>query len=90
MPGVSRVSQDSAGGTIIGILAPTVFVNGTNIVCEGAQVTPHGLGYHASPVMEEHSPNVYANQIPICRQGDVATCDDPATGSSNVFANDGG
>ena len=31
MPGVSRVNQDTAGGTIIGVLAPRVFVNGKPI-----------------------------------------------------------
>jgi hypothetical protein len=33
------------------------------------------------------SPNVFANNINIVRQGDIATCGHPIAGSSNVFAN---
>ena len=86
MPGVSRVGVDSAGGTIVGNLAPTVIVNGAPIAVQGAQVAGHGLPPHSSPVMSAHSGTVIANGIPICRQGDVATCGDAATGSGNVFA----
>ena len=86
MPGVSRVNQDTAGGTIIGILAPTVFVNGKPIAVKGANVEPHGSGPHGSPKMQDHSGTVFANGIEICRAGDTATCGHPATGSDNVFA----
>ena len=48
MPGVSRVGVDTAAGTIVGNLAPTVFVNGSPIAVKGAEVTPHGRGPHKS------------------------------------------
>ena len=44
MPGVSRVNADSAGSTIVGNLAPTVFVNGNPIAVKGAAIKPHGKG----------------------------------------------
>lgn len=88
MPGISRVGVDSAGGTIVGNLAPTVFVNGAPIVVQGAAVTPHPPfpPHTASPVMVGHSSTVFACGIPVCRQGDAASCGHPATGSGDVFA----
>lgn len=86
MPGIARISQDTAGGTIIGILAPTVFVNGTNVAVKGCAITPHGTDLHAVPVMEEASSTVFAERIGVSREGDAANCGHPATGSSTVFA----
>lgn len=88
MPEVTRISQDKAGGRLVGILAPTVFVNGTNITVVGDLVAPHGTDPHAAPVMAEGSGSVYAQGIPVCRAGDRATCGHPATGSPDVFAGD--
>jgi hypothetical protein len=88
MPGVSRVSVDSAGGTIVGNLAPTVYVNNVPIVVKGAEVEGHGRGSHRNPVMDGSSSTVYANNILICRADDDATCGHPATGSGNVIAAD--
>jgi uncharacterized Zn-binding protein involved in type VI secretion len=85
MPGISRVGVDTAGGLVIGNLAPTVFVNGSPIVVKGAQVAPHGRDPHASPVMDEASADVFACGIAICRSGDLATCGHPITGSGNVL-----
>lgn len=87
MPGVARVNQDAAGGTIVGNLAPTVFVDNKPIAVLNAAVAGHGDAPHSSPVMAEASPNVYANNIPVCRQGDAATCGHTASGSGDVFAN---
>ena len=86
MPGVARVGVDSAGGTIIGDLAPTVIVNGSPIAVKGAAVAGHGFGPHGSPVMDGSSGDVYANGILICRAGDAATCGDTASGSIDVVA----
>lgn len=88
MPGVSRITVDTAGGTIVGNLAPTVYVNDVPIVVKGAEVEPHGRGSHRSPVMDSSSSTVYANNILICRANDVATCGHAATGSGNVIAAD--
>ncbi|MDR1709989.1 MAG: PAAR domain-containing protein [Candidatus Accumulibacter sp.] len=86
MPGVARVGLDAAGGTIVGNLAPTVFVNGCPVAVQGAQVASHGRSPHDAPVMSGHSTSVFAHGIPVCRQGDAATCGHAASGSGNVFA----
>lgn len=86
MTGIARATQDTAGGTITGILAPTVFVNGKPIACKGATVAPHESGVHLSSVMDEASSKVYANGNRVCRAGDKATCGHAATGSSTVNA----
>lgn len=89
MTGISRINADTAGGTIIGNLAPTVFVENNPIAVKGAEVEPHGRGPHRSPVMDGSSTDVYANGILISRADDPATCGHPATGSGTVFANSG-
>lgn len=89
MPGVSRVNVDTAGAPIFGVLVPSVTVNSRKIVVRGAQVTPHVPGpphSPAPPVMVGCSSSVFAGGIPVCRQGDQASCGHPATGSSNVSA----
>lgn len=86
MTGIARATQDTAGGTITGVLAPTVFVNGKPIACKGAIVAPHESGVHLSSVMDEASSKVYANGVRVCRAGDKATCGHAATGSGNVNA----
>lgn len=86
MPGVSRITADTAGGAIIGALVPTVLVNGQPIAVIGAAVAPHGDGPHAGPVMAQGSSTVTAGGIPVCRAGDQASCGHPATGSDDVFA----
>ena len=86
MPGIARVGVDSAGGTITGNLAPTVFVNGSPIAVKDAAVAGHGLPPHASPVMVGCSSTIFANGIAICREGDAASCGHAASGSGNVSA----
>lgn len=87
MPGISRVGVDAAGGTIIGNLAPTVFVNGAPIAVKGAEVASHGPAPHSpKPVMVGCSSTVFANGIPVVRAGDSASCGHAATGSGDVFA----
>lgn len=86
MPGVTRILQDSAGGALVGVLASTVWVNGMNITVVGDPVAGHGPAPHSAPVMAAGSGTVFAHNIPVCRDGDTATCGHVATGSSNVFA----
>lgn len=84
--GVGRVGVDAAGGTVVGIMAPTVIVNGKPIVCVGAAVAGHGLPPHSSPVMATGSVTVTAEGIPICGLGDAASCGHTLMpGSSDVF-----
>ncbi len=86
MPGVSRVGVDTAGGTIIEVLALSVFINNANVAVLGCAVQGHGLPPHDAPIMAESSSTVFAEGIGVCRQGDNASCGHPATGSGDVFA----
>ena len=86
MPGISRVGQDSAGGTILMGGNGSVFANGTQVAVRGCPVAGHGSPPHSSPVMVCASGTVFASGIPVCRAGDCASCGHTASGSGNVFA----
>lgn len=86
MPGISRVGVDSAGGLIVGVLQSKVKVEGSFAAIIGAAIQSHGKGIHASAVMAQGSSKVKIQGIGVCRQGDLASCGHPATGSSKVFA----
>lgn len=86
MSGICRVGVDTAGGTIVGNLAPTIFVNGSPIAVNGAEVASHGLSPHSAAVMIGGSGTVRANGIFVCRAGDAATCGHTASGSSTISA----
>lgn len=86
MSGIARVGMDAAGGTIVGNLAPTVFVNGAPIAVNGAAVAGHGLPPHNAPVMVAGANKVYACGILVVKAGDSATCGHATSGSSNVNA----
>jgi len=86
MPGVSRVTQDTAGGQITGNLAPSVFVDNKPIAVKNATIASHGNSPHNTAKMSGSSSSVYANGILVCRAGDAATCGHLATGSTDVFA----
>lgn len=85
MPGITRLNIDSAGASLASS-SFNVFVNGHGVVRKGDKVTPHGGGPHAAPVMVGCSSTVFANKINVCREGDLASCGHPSTGSSNVYA----
>ncbi len=86
MPGISRLGQDSAGGTILSGGNGSVFANGTIVAVRGSGVAGHGSPPHSGPVMVCASGTVYAQGIAVCRAGDCASCGHVATGSGNVFA----
>lgn len=86
MSGVARVGIDAAGGVILGGRQNFVYCNGALVSVVGDAVAGHGPGVHAGPTMAQGSSSVFINGIPVCRQGDLATCGDAATpGSSNTF-----
>jgi len=85
MPGVSRKTTDTAGGTITGG-SSTVLVNGQGVVRLGDTVQSHGIGAHAGATMTGASGTVKVNSIRVVRAGDAASCGHTATGSSNVLA----
>ena len=84
MLGVARMNIDTVGGGLIIEGSTNVFVNNAPIVRVGDRVAPHPG--HSNVVMVGHSSTVYANDKPVCRQNDVASCLHLATGSSDVFA----
>ena len=86
MGGIARVGKDTAGGRIIGNLAPTVQVDNSPVVVKGAVVESHGDSPHDSATMTGASATVFANGKAISRAGDAASCGDIATGSSDVSA----
>lgn len=87
MAGISRIGIDTAGGIITGPpMAATVLVNGAPAAVLGSLVAPHGTGPHAAASMIQGSATVFANGLPVCRDGDAASCGDTATGSGDVEA----
>ena len=90
MPGASRVGTDRAGGTITGGGQGSVWVDGALWAVRGDAVASHPpcprVRVHCAPTMAEASATVFAGGIPVCREGDAATCGHAATGSSTVFA----
>jgi len=88
MPGIARVSLDSAGGAQMGGGQDFVRVEGALWVLLGDPVTPHGIGLHASPVMAQGSSFVRISGIPVCRAGHLANCGHPSTGSASMRISD--
>jgi uncharacterized Zn-binding protein involved in type VI secretion len=86
MPGISRLYQDRAGGTLISGSNSTVFANGTPVAVLGSNVAGHGDSPHSGARMITASGRVFANGISVCRQGDSASCGHTASGSGNVGA----
>lgn len=88
MPGIARVSSDTAGGTQLGGGQDFCRIDGDLIVLLGDDVAGHGPGAHAAPVMAEGSPFARINGIPICRAGHLASCGDASTGSNYASLSD--
>lgn len=86
MSGIARIGADSAGGPHITSLQSSVFVNGLQVQTIGGNVAGHGKNEHSGPVMVTGSGTVFAEGIPVCRQGDAASCGHTSTGSGNVSA----
>ena len=82
--GAVRAFRDTAGHVIIGG-KHSVRVNNMPIAVSGNRVLPHGRRRHAWPWIVQGSSTVRAEGMPVCRQGDVASCGHRATGSTTVF-----
>lgn len=89
MSGASKVGVSVAGGTVSGPGAEgTVFVDGVPLSLVGDLIAPHGTGTHSSAEMASGSTAVFADGIPACREGDLASCLHPVTlGSTSMFIN---
>lgn len=90
MPGAARVGTDTAGGTQLGGGQGTVYVDGALWVVRGDAVASHppcpNPPSHCAATMAGASATVFAGGIPVCRQGDAASCGHASTGSATVFA----
>lgn len=86
MPGIARMSVDSAGGTQLNGNQSFARCEGELIITIGDRVASHPPvpPHTGSPVMVEGSSFARINGIPICREGDQANCGHPSTGSSNM------
>ena len=80
MRGVAVCNVDTAGGVIKTGSNVTVTFNGQPLAVVGCEVAPHGNGPHQGAVMVQGNPAITINGIPVCFQGDRASCGDTATG----------
>jgi uncharacterized Zn-binding protein involved in type VI secretion len=79
---MARVGVDMAGGLILGGGQGFVRVGGALWAVLGDAVAPHGEGAHGAPVMAEGSSFVRINGIPVCMEGNQASCGHAATGAA--------
>ena len=84
MPAVSLVNVHAAGGTIVGLLQSKFTVEGSYISVIGDSVQAHppcpAVPVHCAPTMATGSAKFTIQGIPVCREGDTATCGHAANG----------
>lgn len=81
--GIAVVALDAAGGAQMGNQFAPWTVEGQTIVGVGDLVTPHAPGpphSPAPPTMVTGSPWFSINGVPVCREGDLASCGHATTG----------
>lgn len=90
MPGAARRGLDIAAGVQIGACQSFVNVEGELWMVLGDVNAGHGVLPHipGPDAMAQGSPFVFINGIPVCREGHLAGCLHPTTGSSVVFVED--
>lgn len=90
MFGAARRNADIAYGSQIGGKQGFVFVENQLWIVLGDPNTPHGLPPHVPGPdnMAQGSSLVFINGIPVCREGHLAGCGHPTTGSRLVFLSD--
>ena len=81
----ARLFSDAAGGQMFAGGSSTVFVNGLPLSLMGALVWGHGENEHAAPYIMFGSNTVFANNKPVCKMNDTATCGHTIISSSNTF-----
>lgn len=94
MPGAARNNIDTInGGVQLSGPQSTVNVEGQLWVVIGWKGASHPpcpkpkIHCAGNWSMVQGSSNVYAEGIPVCRAGDLASCGHATTGSSTVYAN---
>tara|TARA_R110002096_G_scaffold153556_2_gene317377 strand:- start:238 stop:507 length:270 start_codon:yes stop_codon:yes gene_type:complete len=88
MHGIARKTVDTAGGIQLNGGQDFVHVEGNLWVLLGDPVQGHGVDEHAAPVMAEGSGFIRINDIPVCREGHLASCGHASTGSSVMRISD--
>lgn len=93
MPGNKRLARsydtDRAGGILTEPMAKTVFCNNFNVALDMVVVTPHGGGEHAAAVVPATTLTVWAENLRVVREDDVATCGHVVKpGSPDTFVGD--
>jgi uncharacterized Zn-binding protein involved in type VI secretion len=81
MHGIARRYIDTAGGLILGDDS-FIKCGGAGVAVIGDRVAHHGPNVHRAAVMVQGSSFVRINGKPVCREGHLASCGHPATGSS--------
>ena len=84
MPGICR-NNDTAVGDLIPSQTK-VFANGEEVIVNGDAVASHGISPHNAATMVAGSTRIFVDEKAVCNAGDLATCGDAATGSTDVFA----
>ncbi|MGE5509936.1 MAG: PAAR domain-containing protein [Bacteroidota bacterium] len=87
--GAARQSLDRAIGAQIGLGQSFVFVQGKLWMVKGDVNATHAPFFPKHIIgldkMVQGSPFVFINGIPVCRQGHLAACGHPTTGSNFLF-----
>lgn len=88
MPGITR-ADDAVGAGLAINSQTTVFANSKLVIVNGDTVTPHAPhGIHDSATLIAGSNSVFVGGIAVVNAGDLATCNDPSIGSSDVLVGD--
>lgn len=90
MYGVARRSTDTAAGAQIGVNQNWVWVEYQLWMVLGDVNAAHGLPPHVPgpDAMAQGSSFISIDGIPVCRQGHLAGCGHPTTGSKFKFISD--
>lgn len=94
MPSVLRY-EDTAGGGALGkkngtktVANTTVLANSKEIIVDGDDVENHGSSPHNAATIIAGSNNVFIGGVAVANSGDVASCTDVSSSSSNVHVGD--
>lgn len=93
MPSVLRY-EDTAGGALgkkngtKTVANTTVLANSKEIIVDGDDVENHGSSPHNAATIIAGSNNVFIGGVAVANSGDVASCTDVSSSSSNVHVGD--
>ena len=87
MPAVHRqFDRNAAKAEIVKVVQKSVYANNLLVSVDGSKVAPHR--FHPLPFTANGSKNVFIENFPVNKQGDLDTCKHPREkGSPDVFVN---